>query len=238
MVISIVKINKHDREWLVLHFPLLPYELSSSKLIGKLDFDAAYDNKSGKIIIGEGARETKLFLSDTFEIEICLDKPDGNGWPKVYEVGGRHLQIAERNNVKTVDLHFYSDDNNCCLGIKYGDNRGLRIKRFLYDLVIPFFYRLSYTEKFGITASRRDLWGEYSHGEVGLTEYETDLFDIARQNPSWYRPCPCRSDRKYKNCHFNEVEFLKQRLNKLCFCGSRRKYKNCHFNKVKFLKTR
>ena len=227
-----MKINKHDREWLALHFPLLRYELSSSKIVGKLDFDAAYDNKSGKVIIGEGAKEAELFLGDVFEIEICLDKSGGSGWPKVYEVGGCHLQIAERNNVKTVDLHFYSDDDNCCLGIKYGDNRGLRIERFLYDLVIPFFYRLSYTEKFGIAAARNNLWGEYPHGGAGPMKYEAELLNFAKQNPSRYRLCPCRSGKKYKNCHFNEVEFLKQRLNRLCSCGSRRKYKNCHFKKL------
>ncbi len=233
-----MKINKRDREWLASRFPFLRYESSSSKIVGELDFDAAYDNKSGKVIIGEEARKAELFLGDTFEIEIYLDKPDGNGWPKVYEIGDRHYQIAKRNNVSTADLHFYSDGDNCCLGIEYGPKDGLRIDRFIYDLVIPFFYRLSYTEKFGIAASRRDLWEEYSHGNAGLREYEVELLNIARQNPSRYRSCPCRSGKKYINCHFKAVEFLKQRLNKLCFCGSRRKYKNCHFNKGKFLKTR
>ncbi len=233
-----MKINKRDREWLTSRFPFLRYESSSSKIVGELDFDAAYDNKSGKIIIGEKAREVDLFLNDIFEIEIYLNKFDRNGWPKVYELGGRYLQIAERNNVKVVDLHFYSDDGNCCLGIKYGNNRGLPIKRFLYDLVIPFFYRLSYTEKFGIVAARNNLWGEYSHGRAGPMEYEAELLNFVRQNPGRYKPCPCGSGENYKNCHFKEVEFFKQCLNKLCFCGSRRKYKNCHFNKGKLLKTR
>ncbi len=233
-----MKINKRDREWLTSCFPFLRYESSSSKIVGELDFDAAYDNKSGKIIIGEKAREVDLFLSDIFEIEIYLNKFDGNGWPKVYELGDRHYQIAKRNNVSTADLHFYSDGDNCCLGIEYGPKSGLRIDRFIYDLVIPFFYRLSYTEKFGIAASRRDLWDEYSHGNKGLREYEAELLSIARQNPSRSRSCPCGSGKKYINCHFKQVEFFKQRLNKLCFCGSRRKYKNCHFNKRKLLKTR
>ena len=233
-----MKINKRDREWLASHFPFLRYKSSSSKIVGELDFDAAYDNKSGKVIIGEEARKAELFLSDTFEIVICLDKSDGNGWAKVYEVGGRHDQIAKRNNVSTADLHFYSDDGSCCLGIKYGPKGGLHIDRFIYDLVIPFFYRISYTEKFGIAASRRDLWEEYSHGNAGIREYETELLDIARQRPSRYGLCPCESGKKYINCHFSGVEFLNQRLNGLCYCGSRRKYKNCHFNKGKFLKTR
>lgn len=233
-----MKINKRDREWLASRFPFLRYESSSSKIVGELDFDAAYDNKSGKIIIGEEARKAELFLNDTFEIEICLDKSDGNGWSKVYEIGGRHDQIAKRNNVSAADLHFYSDGDNCCLGIEYGPKSGLRIDRFIYDLVIPFFYRLSYTEKFGIAASRRDLWEEYSHGDAGIREYEAELLDIVRQRPSRYGLCPCESGKKYINCHFSGVEFFKQYLNKLCSCGSRRKYKNCHFKRGRFLKTR
>ena len=233
-----MKINKHDREWLASRFPFLRCESSSSKIVGELDFDAAYDNESGKVIIGEEAREAELFLSDIFEIEIYLDKLYGNGWPKVYEIGGRHYQIANRNNVNTADLHFYSDDDSCCLGIKYGNNKGLCIERFLYDLVIPFFYRFSYTEKFGIAAARNNLWGEYSHGKAGPMEYEAELLNIAKQNPSRYKLCPCKSGKKYINCHFKEVEFLKTRLNRLCYCKSGRKYKNCHFNRVEFLKTR
>ena len=233
-----MKINERDREWLASRFPFLRYESSSSKIVGELDFDAAYDNKSGKVIIGEEARKVELFLSDIFEIEICLNRFDRSGWPKVYETGGRHDQIAKRNNVNTADLHFYSDDDSCCLGIKYGPKGGLRIERFIYDLVIPFFFRLSYTEKFGIAASRRDLWEEYSHGKAGLREYEAELFDIARQRPSRHGMCPCKSGKKYINCHFKEVEFFKQYLNRLCSCGSRRKYKNCHFKRGRFLKAR
>ena len=233
-----MKINKRDREWLASRFPFLRYGSSSSKIVGELDFNAAYDNKSGKIIIGEEARKAELFLSDTFEIEICVDKSDGNGWPKVYEIGGRHDQIAKETMSAPLILHFYSDDDSCCLGIKYGPKGGLRIDRFIYDMVIPFFYRLSYTEKFGIAMSRRDLWEEYSHGDAGLREYETELFDIARQRPSRHGMCPCKSSKKYINCHFKEVEFFKQYLNRLCSCGSRRKYKNCHFKSDRFLKTR
>lgn len=207
-----MKINKRDREWLASRFPFLCYESSSSKIVGELDFDAAYDNKSGKVIIGEEGRKAELFLSDTFEIEICLDKFDGNGWPKVYEIGDRHYQIAKRNNVSTADLHFYSDDDNCCLGIEYGPKGGLRIDRFIYDLVIPFFYRLSYTEKFGIAASRRDLWDEYSHGDTGLREYESELLNFEKQKSRRNDPCPCGSGKKYKKCHLGQVEAFKNSL--------------------------
>ena len=133
-----------------------------------------------------------------------------NGWPKVYEIGGRHREIAKKWNVGIIDLHFYPVDARGCLGLKFRDKESLRIKGFLEKLVIPFFYRLSYTERFGIAASQNDLWGEYSHGDEGLREYLAEISNYAKQNPSRNDLCPCGSGKKYKKCHLSEVEFLKR----------------------------
>ena len=205
-----MKITNSDIKWLESHFPNLQYEKNSQRIVGELDFCAAYDNELGKVIIGGGTKKVNHLICDVFEIEICLSLPDGNGWPKVYEVGGRRCQIAKKCNSPIVDLHFYSDDNACCLGLKFLDKRSLSLRSFLEELVIPFFYRLSYTEKFGLAASRNDLWGEYSHGEEGLREYYAEIFNLAAQNPSRNDPCPCGSGKKYKRCHQGAVEFLKR----------------------------
>ena len=210
-----MEITNSDIKWLEARFPNLQYEEASQKIVGELDFCAAYDNESGKVIVSDSRKKGSRFICDVFEIEICLSLPDGNGWPKVYEVGERRCQIAKKCNVKIIDLHFYSDDNACCLGLKFPDNRSLSIKSFLEELVVPFFYRLSYTEKFGIAASRNDLWGEYSHGEEGITEYLTELSIFAKQNPGRNDLCPCGSGKKYKKCHLDEVEYLK-RSSRVC----------------------
>ena len=211
MVSSAIEMTDDDVKWLESYFPTLQYEPCASKITGELRFCAAYDNKAGKLVIGEDVREMDRFISDIFEIEIYLDNLDGNGWPKVYEIGSRHHRISEKHNVPIIDLHFYPDDDSCCLGLKYGSNRHFRIKEFLPELIIPFFYQLSYTAKFGITASRRDLWGEYSHGEKGLTEYETEMLNIAKHHPSRNSLCPCGSGKKYKKCHMDQVESVKRR---------------------------
>ena len=168
-----MKITHKEIKWLELYFPNLQYEADSQKIIGELDFCAAYDNESRKLIINDGLRKVNRLICDVFEIEICLSLLDGNGWPKVYEVGRRHYKIAKKCNVEIIDLHFYSDDDACCLGLNFPNQRSLSIRGFLEELVIPFFYQLSYIEKFGINASRKDLWGEYSHDKEGLTEYLT-----------------------------------------------------------------
>ena len=205
-----MKITDKDIEWLELYFPNLQYKADSQKIVGELEFCAAYDNESRKLIINDELRKVNYLICEVFEIEICLDLLDGNGWPKVYEVGGRYRQISKKCNVKTIDLHFNSDDDACCLGLKFRDSRRLNIKSFLEELVIPFFYQLSYTEKFGIAASRTDLWDEYSHGEKGQLEYITEISNFANQNPSRNVPCPCGSGKKFKKCHIDDVESLKR----------------------------
>ena len=203
-----MKIIDKEIKWLELYFPNLQYKADSQKIVGELEFCAAYDKESRKLIINDGLRKVNRLICEIFEIEICLSLLDGNGWPKVYEVGGRHYQIGKKRNVEIIDLHFYSDDDACCLGLNFPDQRSLSIRSFLEELVIPFFYQLSYIEKFGIAASRNDLWGEYSHGKEGLTEYLTELSIFAKQNLGRNDPCPCGSGKKYKRCHQNAVESL------------------------------
>ena len=205
-----MKITDKDIEWLGMYFPSLQYEEDSQKIAGKLDFCAAYDNESGEVIFGDSARQEDRFIRAVFRIKIDLKTFDANGWPKVYEVGERYRQIAKKWNIEIIDLHVSSDDGMCCLGIKRGNNRRFSIRDFLPELVIPFFYRLSYTEKFGLAASRNDLWGEYSHREEGLREYYAEIFNIAAQNPGRNDLCPCGSGKKFKKCHIDDVESLKR----------------------------
>ena len=170
-----MKITEREINLLESRFPNLQYEADSQKIMGELDFCATYDSESRKVIVGDSARNLECFICDVFEIEIRLGVLDTNGWPKVYEVGGRHSQIAKKCNVEIIDLHFYPDEGMCCLGLKFPDNKSLSIERFLVELVIPFFYRLSYTEKFGIAATRNELWGEFSHGDKGMWEHRTEI---------------------------------------------------------------
>ena len=127
-------------------------------------------------------------------------------------------------------------DNSCCLGIKSPDNRTFRIEPFFHERVIPFFYRLSYVEKFGTDISSNDHWEEYSHGDEGIKEYFAEMINYAKSNFGRNDLCPCGSGKKYKRCHFNDVEPIKRHLNSSCSCRSGKKYKECHFNEDEFLK--
>lgn len=201
-----MKITDRDLRWLRLHFPNLYYDADSHKILGELDFCAVYDQETGKVTIANLAKETDFLIQDVFEIEIYLDALDTNGWPKVFEVGGKYRRISEKCEVPIIDLHIYPDSSACCLGLKYRDGKQLCIEDFLHELVIPFFYRLSYTDKFGIDRAREDLWGEYSHGDKGQIEHFLEIVNIVRHNPGRNDPCPCGSGKKYKKCHRGEVE--------------------------------
>ena len=207
-----MKITDSDLRWLNSDFPNLYYEANSHKILGELDFCAVYNQESGKVTIANLAVKTDFLIQDVFEIEICLDDLDWNGWPKVFEVGGKYRRIAEKCEVPIIDLHIYPHNRACCLGLKYRDNQQLCIEDFLHELVIPFFYRLSYTDKFDIDRARKDLWGEYLHGDIGQIEHFLEIMDIARRNPGRNDLCPCGSGRKYKRCHLGEVEALKNSL--------------------------
>ena len=231
-----MKISDDEIKWLKVNFPNLQYDEKSQKIVGELDFCAAYNDKSQEVIIGNLAEATDFLIRDVFEVEICLGDIDMNEWPKVYEVGKRHQEIAEKCNTDTINLHINPADNSCCLGIKSPDNRTFRIEPFFHERVIPFFYRLSYVEKFGVDASNNDRWEEYSHGDEGIKEYLAEIINFARCNPGRNDLCPCDSGKKYKRCHFNDVEPPKHYLNRSCFCRSGKKYIECHFNEDEFLK--
>ena len=200
-------LTKADIEWLADSFPSLRPDSLIANLEGEIAFCAAFDRVAGQLRIGDGEATQALdtFLCDTFTIGVDLMCLDANGWPRVWETSGRASEVAVREDVAMIDLHFYAD-GACCLGIRSAPQRGLKIDAFLNELVIPFLYRLSYTTKYGVDAARNDLWGEYSHGDEGHRDYKREMLRLAGAKAGRNGPCPCGSGRKYKRCHLDEVE--------------------------------
>ena len=162
-----MNLRNADLEWLASNFPELAYAPDDRQISGELRFCAAFDRDSGQLKLGDTDEHRTIcaFLCDAFNVRIDLSRLRDNGWPTVYEVGGRRFDIAEQNRCDMADLHFFEDEA-CCLGLKYAPERNLTIERFMPELVIPFFYRLAYTDRYGLVAARDNLWGEYSHGGV------------------------------------------------------------------------
>ncbi len=112
--------------------------------------------------------------------------------------------------IESVDEFYLFGDGACCLGLKYAAERNLTLERFVSELVIPFLYRLSYTDRYGLTAAREGLWGEYSHEVAGESEYQDEILQLAGKNTGRNQPCPCGLGLKYKRCHLDEVEAVKR----------------------------
>ncbi len=204
-----MKLESKEIRWLAKSCPGLAHDAESNILAGELSFCASFEQSTGKLHLGKKADKLNpSFLCDAYSIRIDLGSRGPEGWPRVFETGGRSLAIAEREGVGVIDLHFY-EDGGCCLGLRSVPERSFRIDRFVSELLIPFFYRLSNVDVHGLNETRRNLWGEYSHGDAGYIEYEKELFNIAIHLPGINDPCPCGSGRKYKRCHLDEVEAVR-----------------------------
>ena len=202
-----------DLEWLSRCFPGLLYDANANEIAGEIAFCAAYDGGTDQVRIGNDEAHQRLasFLCDSYSLRIDLNSIDRNGWPRAYEVGGRHHAISTKHNVDVIDLHFYPD-GSCCLGIRFSPERFLTVERFTDELVIPFLYRLSYVDRNGLIAAKRDLWGEYPHGNDGVRQFISEMLDMASRGPGRNELCPCGSGRKFKRCHLDDVEALKSAL--------------------------
>ena len=148
------------------YFPDLYHENNVIK--GYISFSAMYQltkrhtkNKWEIVPCDSGKR----CIRDSYKIEIHLDKVQF-GCPKVFEVGGRIKNLACKLNKPVEDLHIYTNDYSCCLGI-FPEKSNESLSAFVINKVYPYFVWQAYFEKF----SEIPPVGEYSHGIQGLREY-------------------------------------------------------------------
>ena len=214
-----MKPTADDLMWLSAAYPGLIYEQSTNLVHGQLRFAASYDKSIDRLLI-EGSdldgeiRTTLNLIIDTFDITVKLDSQpsETSPWPKVIETGGRSESIARKLLIDLIDLHMLSDDGSCCLAISYGSADDLTLREFILKLVVPFFYRLSYVERYGLERTKRELWGEYAHGRRGIAEYDQEMRHISRQTPQENDPCPCGSGIGFRECCSREFTAWKRKL--------------------------
>ena len=153
-----MKLGASDIGWLAESFPGLVYRPKDNFISGILRIRGAFERESGQLKWGDIHEYGTIgtYLSGSFEIEIDLGTEDRNGWPIVHEAGRRCQEIAKQNRCGLIDLHLY-EDGSCCLGLRLTRERNLTLRRLLIELVLPFFYRLSYVGLFGLSAARQDL---------------------------------------------------------------------------------
>ena len=171
-----MNITQRDFWWLSKHQPLLTAGLGKESAEGILEISAYYDRDLGQVFSSQHitVRSHNTFIADRFAIRIEFDANNVTEWPKVYETGLRYRLIARRYEIPVEDLHFYPT-GEACLGLDYPWDPAFTLEYFLTEIVEPFFYRLAYVDLYGLTATRTNLWPEYSHGIAGLIEHQEDV---------------------------------------------------------------
>ena len=156
-------------------FPNLYFEKRYIK--GVIDVCAVYIG-SKRILLSPNQNDIKkygnTYVEDIYEIKIDLS--NGN----TYETGKK----IER----TPDNHINSN-GSCCLGIHERNPESLM--KYIQERVVPYFFWHAYKSKYKQAPS----YGEWSHGELGIQEYEQEKKALGRNDT-----CLCGSGKKYKNC--------------------------------------
>ena len=207
-----VSMSDDDIRRLSREQPGLEYEAQRNRVIGVLEFSATYDRGDGllKPALQSETELERMAIHDCFAIEIQLSflPTMYNPWPPVVERDGRIQRIMDKQGISNIaDMHCYPgfSENRCCLGFKIETSERINVPKFVGELVVPFFYRVAYVERYGLEAARSDLWKEYSHDFARTEqEYLGELRDMRGTGRN--EPCPCGSGLKYKKCHLSEVD--------------------------------
>ena len=211
-----VRISGRDLEWLHEAQPELSHDAENNLIVGRLTFAERYDQDDCllKPLAPPGEECGPMAVRDSFDVEIRLsfEPAQFNPWPPVVETGGKTQRIMEEQGITNIaDMHCYPGfpENRCCLGFQVGTGERFRLSEFIRELVVPFFYRVAYVEKYGLEASKRDLWKIYSHNfEETEREYIDQLRGMIKTGRN--KNCPCGSGLKYKRCHLHEVRAARQ----------------------------
>ena len=150
---------------------------------------------------------------DSFLIKITIPiKPYPYFFPNLF--------ITDDRIPKDDDRHI-NPDSFCCVEVEQKQTlrakKGITILQFLDEYVIPYFADQLYYEK-------QDDWanGDYQHGIDGKIQYYSELTgtddlkeilyilkNLERINTiELYKPCFCKSGKKLKYCHKNELKIL------------------------------
>lgn len=224
-----LNINPEALKWLNEHYPKLTYVDNPPIIKGQLEFSMVY--LGDRYIINPvdpSHLNHKLYIRDSYEVEITLEKMPASILPGVKETGGRIKSVKEKYHKESLaDVHMYNSEHLCLCARPEEESRlpnGFIWEDFFNNLLIPFFYEQSYFEKTG-----EWIWGERSHGCLGIFE---SYFDYRRISNTFDVLKKYILDLKANLDIFLYSKALmgKQKIKGhwLCFCGSRKKFRNCH----------
>jgi len=196
-----IVLSLKDTEWISTQYPGLKIDIENKILMGDIYLNRSFNGTT---------------LTNIFSIKVMLVLLPNMLLPKVYETSDKLQNIAKRLKISNIeDIHVNSDDS-LCLAIYGREHECFKneftIKEFLENCLEPYFYWISYYEKF-----RKPPWKDYAHGNLGLLEQyaECRLSFVELQHK-----IPLKELSKY----LYHYDFL----NSKCLCGKNISMRKCH----------
>jgi len=148
----------------------------------------------------------------TFKILIELPNAFPLAVPKVYEISHKIKRIEDR--------HMYQN-GECCLDmeheLQFMAGKEIKLSDFILTKVYPFLANQIYFESIGKFAGE-----EYEHGFDGIRQFYKEKLHLGdpsiilkildsimhKRIQGRNDPCCCGSNKKLKNCHLHQIEYL------------------------------
>jgi hypothetical protein len=161
----------------------------------------------------------KAAITDKYQIELRIPQNFPREIPSVFETGGR----VPRSYHKL-------QDGSLCLAsatrLRLLLAEAPSLVSFVERCVVPYLYRYSYIQKYGVAP-----FGDLAHGPDGIREDLMSLFGVDQESAvlpcvrlvamkkrhANKRRCPCGSGRRLGRCHNRSVNQLRDRLGRYWF---------------------
>ena len=218
--------SRSDLSWLADNYPALS-ETSTGIIEGALTFSMLRSNgqyivRPTASLIDDTSPADYLFITDTYEIKISW--PAGAQYPRADETGSKLADTARRLNKHILDMHQYEQGGALCLATDMALERnfrdGFKLDVFVEELLIPYLFAQSHFAETEVW-----LWGELSHGFIGILEWLSRLEDPT--------PDDIASTIKSLNKHLGvecvqNLQAIRWRPHFKCLCKSGAKTRDCH----------
>lgn len=216
-------ITTEDRKWLSDHYPGIRV-MGDTQLRGFFRFKAHQVSGNARVIriLGDAvpdSQDIRGAVCDRYQISADLKNRIS---PKVWETEGRLQAFSRKMGVTPIDVHTYQG-GSLCLGFPdvVADvlARHRNIQGLFDRLILPYFYHISYWEKYG-----HETWPSLSH-EKDLAFLQQVCHD-SKHDPRRLKEVLLPVVRKYVT---NSVLCAKSdKL--LCLCKSGKKMSECHID--------
>lgn len=215
-----------DLDWLAINYPEL-IETTPGTIEGDLYFhmlraDGKYIVNPSSALVQDKRPTDYINILDVYKVRICWS--DGRSYPDAYEIEGKLNKVAKKLNKSLSDMHKYEDSHALCLtahpALEKAFRGGFNLERYIIEFLIPYFFAQSH-----FAGSEEWLWGELSHGYLGLLEWlgrqaghndddieitskwlkaydeKGEIINLLASRPRGHNPCPCGRKKRARDCH-------------------------------------